>query len=122
VNPAKRKKTWDDARLHPRFHGLQEIAVNYEGHREEVAMRPPDISARGMFINTGRRFPEGAVLNLRFRLGISGAEIETRGEVRYCLPGVGVGVEFIGMSRGAVLAIEKEIKLNSRPRPRSKAK
>lgn len=80
---------------------------------EPVVTRPPDISIHGMFINTNRRFSEGAVLNLQFRLGFSGAEIRARCEVRYCVPGVGVGVEFIGISANAVRAIEKEIELTS---------
>ena len=102
-------------RLHPRIHGLREITVQYEGQQEEVAVRPPDISARGMFINTDRKFPEGAVLNLRFRLAISGVQIQARCEVRYCLPGVGVGVEFIGMSEEAVRAIEQEVARGAEP-------
>jgi PilZ domain len=99
------------ARYNPRINGLREISVNYEGHDERIAVRPPDISAHGMFINTTRIFPEGAVLSLRFRLGISAVEVETRCEVRYCLPGVGVGVEFVGISPAAVRSIESEIEL-----------
>ena len=116
MSPANRKISLINMRQHPRFHSVREIAVNYEGQREEISLRLPDISARGMFINTRRTFPDGAVLNLRFRLAISGVQIHTRCEVRYCLPGVGVGVEFIGMSRKALLAIEHELKLG---RPRS---
>lgn len=102
-----------------RIHTLDELSVHYEGHTEEIAARPPDISPHGMFINTSRRFPEGAILNLRFRLSLSGAEIEARGEVRYCLEGVGVGVEFVGLPPEAVRAIEEEIKLCA---PRSRGK
>lgn len=108
---ATERKNWQTARLGPRIHTLEELSVHYEGHTEEIAARPPDISPHGMFINTSRRFPEGAVLNLRFRLGLSDAEIEARGEVRYCLEGVGVGVEFVGLPPEAVRAIEEEIKL-----------
>jgi PilZ domain len=104
---------WSAARLAPRFSSLRELSVSYEGHSEDVATRLPDISTRGMFINTGRTFPDGAVLNVRFRLALSGAQIQTRCEVRYCLPGVGVGVEFIEISPEDVLAIEKEIRLGS---------
>jgi len=85
-----------------------------------VAIRPPDVSTHGMFFNSPTRFPEGAVLNLRFRLALTGAEIRTRCEVRYCLPGVGVGVEFIGISPEAVRDIEHEIKLCTRQNSRSK--
>lgn len=94
-----------------RLSTLQEISVTYEGRSEDVALRPPDISTRGMFINTSRDFPEGAILNVQFRLGQSGTRIASRAEVRYCLPGVGVGVEFIGISEEATRAIERELKL-----------
>lgn len=85
--------------------------MNYEGHSEVVAARPPDVSTRGMFVNTMRNFPEGAVLNLKFMLSLSGVEIRTRCEVRYCLKGVGIGVEFVGISPDAVEDIEREIEL-----------
>ena len=76
---------------------------------EEISSRPPDISPHGMFINTAKRFPEGAIMKLRFRLNRSGVEIHARAEVRYCLPGVGIGVEFVGLSPESVHAIEEEI-------------
>jgi len=114
----RHEKSSRNLRVHPRIHGLSEISVGYEGFNELVCSRPPDISTRGMFINTARRFPEGAVLNLRFRLDLTGAEIRTRCEVRYYLPGVGVGVEFVGMSQDAIRTIEKEIKLHNKRRPR----
>lgn len=112
---------WERERLSPRIHTVKEVSVHYEGHTEEVALRPPDVSTHGMFFNTATRFPEGAVLNLRFRLALSGAEIRTRCEVRYCLPGVGMGVEFIGISPKDVRQIEREIKLCNGSQPRRKA-
>ncbi len=112
----KREKESSNVRLYPRIHTLSEILVNYEGFNEPIKSRPPDISTRGMFINTPRRFPEGAVLNLQFRLDLTCAEIHTRCEVRYFLPGVGVGVEFVGISQEAISAIEQEIKLRNKKR------
>lgn len=102
-------KDWDTSRFGKRIHSIGEITVKYEGADDPVVTRVPDISTGGMFINTSRRFPEGAVLDLRFRLEFTGAEIQTRGEVRYCLPGVGVGVEFIGIPESAIRAILAEI-------------
>lgn len=107
---------WDRVRLSPRIHTVKEISVHYEGRTEEVAIRPPDVSTHGMFFNTPTRFPEGTVLNLRFRLALTGAEIRTRCEVRYCLPGIGVGVEFIDISPESVRKIEDEVQLCKRPR------
>lgn len=109
MSPHNDGKAWTVARLAPRISTLRELSVTYEGRSEEVALKPPDISTRGMFINTSRNFPEGAVLNVQFRLGQSGVQITTRAEVRYCLPGVGVGIEFVQISEDAKRAIEEEM-------------
>jgi hypothetical protein len=62
-----------------------------------------------MFINTPNEFPEGAILKLRFRLSRTDVLVRTRCEVRYCLKGVGIGVEFVEAPPEATRAIEKEI-------------
>jgi hypothetical protein len=100
------------ARNSSRVHCLREITVTYEGQNERTIVKTPDLSTSGMFISTNRTFPEGAVLNLRFRLAVTKAEVRTRGEVRHCLPGVGVGVEFIGMAPEAARDIERELALS----------
>jgi hypothetical protein len=99
----------NQSRLVYRFSSLRDLSVTYEGHSEEVATRPPDISTRGMFINTTKNFPVGAVLTVSFKLAHSGVEVTTRAEVRYCLAGVGIGVEFMEISPEYVRAIEAEI-------------
>jgi hypothetical protein len=88
---------------------VSELTMIYEGSTEHIAVRPPDLSPHGMFVNTAKEFPEGAILKLRFRLARSGIMVETRCEVRYCLSKVGVGVEFIDISPEFVQAIENEI-------------
>jgi hypothetical protein len=115
-------KDWNSTRLAPRFSSLRELSVTYEGYSEDIVTRPPDVSTRGMFINTSRTFPEGAVLNVQFRLALTGTEIHSRCEVRYCLPGVGVGVEFIDISPDYVRAIEKEVKLGNGARTKRKSR
>jgi hypothetical protein len=50
---------------------------------------------------------------LRFRLARTAVLIEARGEVRYCLKGVGVGVEFVDVSPEITSAIEEEISLQT---------
>jgi hypothetical protein len=115
-----RKRDWDTIRFSNRVHSLREISISYEGGTQVVSIRPPDVSTRGMFVNTSEKFLEGAVLNLRFRLDLSGAEVQARGEVRYCIPSVGVGIEFIAMSQKGIRAIEKEIELVHGKLPRRK--
>lgn len=90
---------------------ITELSMIYEGFEEDVSVRPPDLSPHGMFINTRTDYPQGAILKLRFRLARSRVMIETRGEVRYCLRGVGVGVEFVAIPQEFVKAIEDEIGL-----------
>jgi PilZ domain len=107
-------KDYSAQRLAPRISAIRDLSVDYEGYSEQIVTRPPDISTRGMFINTNRVFPEGAVLNVQFCLAFSGVEIRSRAEVRYCLAGVGVGVEFIEISSESVAAIQKEIETASR--------
>ncbi len=85
------------------------LTIVYEGRSELIEVRAPDISPRGMFIHIPQHFPEGAVLKLEFRLSRSGQDIHARAEVRYCLPGVGIGVEFIEISEDDQLAIADEI-------------
>lgn len=96
-------------RVGPRIQSVREISLNYEGRTETISVRPPDVSCRGMFISIAERFPEGAVLNLGFQLPVTGAQIRTRCEVRYCLPGVGVGVEFLDITDKEEQLIEREI-------------
>jgi hypothetical protein len=99
------------ARKDVRLPQLSELRVAYEGYTEEIILRPPDLSPHGMFINTAKEFPESAILKLSFRMARSGTLVQTRCEVRYCLKGVGIGVEFIGISPDAVRAIEAEMGL-----------
>jgi hypothetical protein len=112
-----------------RVHCLREITVTREGHDEHILVKAPDLSTSGMFISTSRPFPEGTVLNLRFRLAVTNVEVHTRGEVRYCLPGVGVGVEFIAISQEAARDIARELSLSGeslrrrrKPTARSRAR
>lgn len=96
-----------DQRYYAHF---SELSFNYEGKEEKVPIRPPDVSVQGMFIQTSRHFADGAVLKVRFRLARSRYEVLARAEVRYCLPGVGIGVEFVEISAEARNAIENELR------------
>jgi hypothetical protein len=108
------------ARREPRIQHLSELHITFEGDGREIPIRPPDLSPHGIFVNTSTHFPEGTVVNLRFRLTQSNVEVQTRGEVRYCLPGIGIGVEFVEIGADAIRAIEKELKAFSLPRQRKK--
>jgi hypothetical protein len=105
----KEDKSNPELRRDVRHPQLTELSMIYEGFEEDICVRPADLSPHGMFINTRTEYPQGAVLKLRLWLLRSGVLVQTRGEVRYCLKGVGVGVEFVGISPEFVRAIEDEI-------------
>ncbi len=54
---------------------LRDLSLTYAGQTEGLSLRSTDISSNGMFISTGLRFPEGAILKLRFRLTRTNVEI-----------------------------------------------
>jgi hypothetical protein len=102
-------KTRVTKRQGPRYPQLCDLSIYYEGSTEDITVRQPDLSTRGMFVNTNKDLPIGAILKLKFRLAGTGVLVQTRAEVRYCLAGVGVGVEFIDIPPEAVRAIKEEI-------------
>ncbi|HEV2101229.1 MAG TPA: PilZ domain-containing protein [Candidatus Acidoferrum sp.] len=104
--------TFSGIRRGARAHCVREITVSREGDDELIRIKAPDLSITGMFITAAGTFPEGTVLNLKFRLAATGVEVRTRCEVRYCHPGIGIGVEFIGLSSEAAGAIERELSLS----------
>jgi hypothetical protein len=105
-----------------RYCSLKDLSLTYEGQSESVAVHPPDISPKGMFINTPVHFPEGSVLKVSFRLARSNHRVETRCEVRYCMPGLGVGVEFIGIAPSDQKAISAEIQSIEEKRGRRRSR
>ena len=107
------RKTSVAIRQDVRYPQLSELSMNYEGATEDVSVRPPDLSPHGMFINTRSDYPDGAVLKLRFRLSRTDVLVQTRCEVRYCLKGVGIGVEFVDITAELTRAIEEEISIQA---------
>ena len=85
------------------------MASIYEGKADGVPVHPPDLSTRGMFINTLDQLLVGSVLQLQFRLALTGIQVAVEAEVRHIVEGVGVGVEFVNLSVGAERSIEREI-------------
>jgi PilZ domain len=104
-------KTTEVAVEHRRFQRTPypDLRVIYNGLADTVETRPPDLSPDGMFINTPFIFVPGADLQVRFDLVCSGTTVETLARVRYCEPGVGVGVQFVHLPEPCRQAIEKEL-------------
>jgi hypothetical protein len=85
------------------------LAPVFHGATDGAPVHPPDLSTRGMFINTPDRLSVGSLLQLQFRLALTGFEVAVEAEVRHIVEGVGVGVEFVNLSLDAERSIEREI-------------
>ena len=109
MSARERKKSLPPARQFERYSPYRDLQMKYEGRSEDVPLRVPDLSEHGMFINTPREFPEGSVLKLKFLLTRTGYLVTARGEVRYCLPGIGIGVEFFEIADESRDAIREEL-------------
>jgi len=96
-------------RQYERFSYFRDLAISCEGRTEQIKLRTPDISPFGMFVNTDYLFPEDAVLQIRFTLPFTRHHVRARGKVRYSLPGVGIGIQFVEISAEDQNAIDKEI-------------
>lgn len=59
--------------------------------------RITDLSTAGVFVDSLICFAVGSTLRLRFH--VIDIEIETMGEVRYCMPQIGMGVRFKNLSQ-----------------------
>jgi hypothetical protein len=101
----------DTTRIHNRYTPYRDLTVVYEGRSEVIPLRVPDLSTHGMFVNTPRYFPQGSVLNLKFRLPRTDQWVTARGEVRYCIQELGIGIEFVDISEDAQRAIAEELRL-----------
>jgi hypothetical protein len=109
MSPLPAAKKTASFRSHSRYSPYRDLSIVFEGSSDNISIRVPDVSPQGMFISTPRYFPEGAVLKVRFRLTRTDYEVFARGEVRYCLPGVGIGLEFIDISPECQRAIEEQL-------------
>jgi hypothetical protein len=70
---------------------------------------PPTSSPAACSSTFRTTFPKARCFKLEFRLSRSCHSVKTRAEVRYCLPGVGIGVEFVDISPEDEQAITDEI-------------
>jgi hypothetical protein len=111
MSSARDDKPPNQGRQEKRYTHLRDLSLVYEGHSMDIPLRSPDISSRGMFVNTAHEFPQGAVLKVSFRLPWTNYKVTARCEVRYCLPGVGIGLEFVEIPEEARRAIEEELQI-----------
>jgi hypothetical protein len=106
--PKELSRSWKESE-YQRLTYFEGLTIRIEDNQSPIKPKTLDISQSGMFLNTEYLFPEGTILEISFTLPITKYEINFRAEVRYSLPGTGVGVNFIQISAEDRQAIGREI-------------
>lgn len=70
-----------------------------------ASVRLADLSVNGAFVDTRSVLPAGAVTRLRFTIGAR--EISVSAEVRYSMPGMGMGLRFLDLAAADREVIER---------------
>ena len=82
---------------------LCEVSCTGEGGNR-LNTRITDLSRTGAFIDSMTQFNVGSILTLWFQVG--SATVQIKGEVRYVMPQVGMGVQFLDLTPNQMEAIE----------------
>lgn len=96
----------EDKRAAKRISHVCEVECEGAG-LNRLATRINDISVTGAFIDSLTCYAPGTSLRLRFH--IKDVLIETTAEVRYTMPQVGMGVQFLGLTPDHLAALESLI-------------
>lgn len=97
--------TPDDRRRHDRSRII--VDVYFDGADATGIASTKDIGAGGLYMNTQKELPEGALLTLR--LPFAEGDVVVNAEVVYSNPGVGVGVSFHGLPEKDRATIERAL-------------
>lgn len=74
-------------------------------------VRLADLSVEGAFVDTRTVLPVGTVTRLRFTVGAQ--EVSVSAEVRYSMPGMGMGLRFLNLGPGERQLIEQLLSSHS---------
>jgi hypothetical protein len=81
--------------------------VQCEALGREGIMVTRDVSVGGMFVSTKNPFPRDCEVALSFRLRAADSPLSCKGKIVYAIRGMGMGIEFAGLSEEARQALQK---------------
>lgn len=81
--------------------------VQCEALGRESIMVTRNVSVGGMFVSTKNPFPQDCDVALSFRLRAADSPLSCRGKIVYAIPGMGMGIEFAGLSEEARQVLQK---------------
>jgi len=95
-------------RTDPRYD--RQISVEMTCDGDDHIVRTNNLSLGGMYVDSRRSLPVGAVVQLRFHVSTQPEAIEVSGDVRWVVPGndgVGMGIRFQGLRARDVWALNR---------------
>ena len=84
-----------DKREAKRVAHLCEVECEGQASRR-LESRINDLSSTGAFVDSIVEFPQGTMVRLKFKLAETPMDVNA--EVRYSMPGVGIGVRFVDLT------------------------
>ncbi|HYP28124.1 MAG TPA: PilZ domain-containing protein [Blastocatellia bacterium] len=87
---------------------IRDVSVELDSPKVTFQGKIFDLCARGAFINVVAGLPTGAVVDVAFDLPTKEV-VRATASIRYVLPGLGMGVEFVEIGEEESLAIERFI-------------
>jgi hypothetical protein len=100
--------TIEERRTGRRVPVIREVSVELASPRISLHGKIFDLGARGAFINVVVGLPAGSVIEVTFDLPTKEV-VKTRASIRYILPGLGMGVEFVDVGEEESRALERFI-------------
>jgi len=94
-----------EKRRHRRVKLAAQVKCEAIGRDEILLTR--DVSAGGMFVTAQSPLPVGSTVGLTFNLGNGSTAISCTGKVVYSQQGMGMGIEFMGLSEDCTAALQK---------------
>lgn len=84
---------------------IREVSVELDSPRITLRGKIFDLGARGAFINVVAGLPTGSLIEIAFDLPTK-EKVKTTASIRYVLPGLGMGVEFVEIDEEESRSIE----------------
>ncbi len=94
-----------EKRQHRRVRLITQVKCEAMNREELLVTR--DVSVGGLFLNTKTPLPLESLVALAFSLATGVPPVSCQGKVVYSMPGMGMGVEFAGLSEENRQSLEK---------------
>ncbi len=94
-----------EKRLHRRAKLVTHVQCDTLGRNDLLVTR--DVSTGGMFVSTNTPLPIESLVGLSFNLGMGKPVISCKGKVVFSKQGMGMGIEFVGLSDESRQSLEK---------------